>query len=123
MTFFVFQVFLSNDGALHVISTDQQCRTHYPIGETSLVQILSHDLVSQSDGLELLISTNDGTLICMGSGEETMDSIYLEEIYSKTHMMSIPSETKSPNDFLFADRKVFIPILYSSRVSREAKIL
>lgn len=99
-------MFLSNDGALHVVSTDQQCRTHYPIGETSLVQILSHDLVSQSDGLELLISTNDGTLICMGSGEETTQNIYSDAVYSKTSMLSIPAETKSPNDFLFAERKV-----------------
>lgn len=99
-------MFLSNDGALHVVSTDQTCKTHFPIGETSLVQILSHDLVIQSEGFELLIATNDGTLICMGSGEEISVNTFKDDIYKHTHALSLPSETKSPNDFLYADKKV-----------------
>ncbi|XP_052267793.1 uncharacterized protein LOC127869338 isoform X2 [Dreissena polymorpha] len=108
-------VFLANDGALHVISTDQSCRTHFPIGETSLVQILSHDLVAQSEGMELLIATSDGTLICMGSGEETNEKMLSDNMFSKTHALSLPAETRSANDFLFAELKLSVQVLGESR--------
>ncbi|KAL4234802.1 hypothetical protein ACF0H5_006444 [Mactra antiquata] len=108
-------VFLSNDGALHIISTDQSCRTHFPIGETSLVQILSHDLVVQSEGLELLISTNDGTLICMGSGEETDVNVLQDAMYENILMLALTGDTKTSNDFTYAKEKFGIYVLESSR--------
>ena len=103
---FILQIFLTGDGALHFISTDQSCRAHLPLGETSLVQILSHDLVTQSEGLEILISTNDGTLICMGSGNEIADTPFDEQHYKTNLMLSLPSDIKTPNDFLFSNKKV-----------------
>jgi len=56
--------------------------------------------------MELLISTNDGTVICMGSGEEIGGSVMTDEQLSKTQALSLPSELASPNDFLFAEKKV-----------------
>ncbi|WAR19978.1 DEX1-like protein [Mya arenaria] len=113
------QVFLSNDGVLHVISTDQSCRAHFPIGETSLVQILSHDLVSHSEGMELLISTSDGTVICMGSGEETIENVFADEFYHKILALAWPAETPTPNDFLFAENKMGIFVKEGSRKQGE----
>ncbi|XP_052769103.1 uncharacterized protein LOC128209205 isoform X2 [Mya arenaria] len=112
-------VFLSNDGVLHVISTDQSCRAHFPIGETSLVQILSHDLVSHSEGMELLISTSDGTVICMGSGEETIENVFADEFYHKILALAWPAETPTPNDFLFAENKMGIFVKEGSRKQGE----
>ena len=100
------KVFLADDGALHLISTDRSCQTHIPIGETSLVQILSHDLVSQSEGMEILISTNDGTLICMGTGNEVTETTFDDQLYKTSLMLSLSAELKTPNDFLYSDKKV-----------------
>ena len=97
---------MADDGALHLISTDRSCQTHIPIGETSLVQILSHDLVSQSEGMEILISTNDGTLICMGTGNEATETIFDDQLYKTSLMLSLPAELRTPNDFLYSDKKV-----------------
>ena len=97
---------MAGDGALHLISTDQSCKTHVPIGETSLVQILSHDLVSQSEGTEILIATNDGTLICMGTGNEIAEKFFDDQLYKTDLMLSLSSELKSANDFLFSSKKV-----------------
>ena len=89
-----------------MISTDQSCKAHIPIGETSLVQILSHDLVSQSEGTEILIATNDGTLVCMGTGNEVAETFFDDQLYKTDLTLSLPSELKSPNDFIFSNKKV-----------------
>ena len=102
------QVVAADDGTLHIISTDLKCRSHVPIGETSLVQILSHDLVPQSQGLELLVATNDGTLLCLGTGEELADDIDLHEEtrMKQTALLALTSDTKSVNDFSYDVNKV-----------------
>ena len=73
-----------------------------------MVQILSHDLVPQSQGLELLVATNDGTLLCLGTGEELADDINLHEEtrMKQTALLALTSETKSVNDFSYDVNKV-----------------
>ncbi|KAK3608630.1 hypothetical protein CHS0354_042629 [Potamilus streckersoni] len=108
-------VFLSDDGTLHIMSADQSCKTQYSIGEKSLVQILSHELMSLSEGLEILIATSDGTLICMGSGQEPENKFFDEEDNKIRLSLTLPSETKSPNDFVFSKAK---PGIYVNQISR-----
>ena len=94
---------VSDDENLHIISGDGKCRnTVINLGETSLVPILSHDLVKSSPGLEILIATADGTLMCLGrspgSRFTSSDSLLA------TTLQSLPSELKSYNDFYSAGK-------------------
>lgn len=100
------QVFLGANGVLHLMTLDFKCKAQLTLGETSFVQILSYDLVPQSEGLELLVSTNDGTLICLGSGIEPEDLINEDENQKNYMQKSLPSETKSINDFSYDLKKV-----------------
>ncbi|VDI06153.1 Hypothetical predicted protein [Mytilus galloprovincialis] len=96
---------LTDDGYLHVISIDLKCKTKFTLGETTLVQLLAHDLVKGSDGLEILVATNDGALICLGSSQETTDIFIDEEKDKEILKFSLQSETKSPNDFIYGSIK------------------
>lgn len=119
---------MSDDGALHLMSTDLKCNTHMQIGESSLVTVLSHDFVSQSPGPELLVATNDGTLICIGSsqerGEEKPSEDEEELVHREMYLKALPSETKHVNDFSFDSQKVkgikflciFILIVYLTHI-------
>lgn len=65
-------VFLSDDGILHVLASDQSCESQVALADTSLVDLLLHDLSPESSrGPEVLVSTTDGSLVCLGSGVQT----------------------------------------------------
>ncbi|KAJ8308441.1 hypothetical protein KUTeg_013315 [Tegillarca granosa] len=112
-------VFLGANGVLHLMTLDFKCRSQLTLGETSFVQILSYDLVSQSEGLELLVSTNDGTLMCLGSGIEPEDLINEDE--NKKHYMqnSLSCDTNSINDFSYDLKKESIYVMPYSRYEGE----
>ena len=100
-------MFTANDGNLYIISSDQACKVHIPIGETSLVEVLSHDLVKRSPGLELLVATRDGTLICLGVGKELPQDYQIPGAAERFHQKnSCPAVTKTYNDFSFSIHKV-----------------
>ncbi|XP_063426798.1 uncharacterized protein LOC134710372 [Mytilus trossulus] len=110
---------LTDDGYLHVISMDLKCKTKFTLGETTLVQLLAHDLVEGSEGLEILVATNDGALICLGSSEGPTD-IFIDEEKDKERLKySLQSETKSPNDFIFGSIKPNLYITQYSRIEEE----
>ncbi len=100
-------MFVADDGNLHFVSGDQFCKAHLPIGETSLVEIVSHDLVLMSRGLEFVVSTYDGTLFCLGTGLEPHPAEWIgERMYRDYQILSWPAVTKTHNDFTFHDSKV-----------------
>jgi len=47
----------------------------------------------------------------MGSGEEIGGSVVTDEQLIKTQALALPSELASPNDFLFAEKKVCLYFL------------
>jgi hypothetical protein len=61
------------------MSIDLKCKAKFPLGETTLVQLLAFDLVESSDGLEILVATNDGTLLCLGNSKTPKDRFIDEE--------------------------------------------
>lgn len=100
------QVVLDTDGVLHAMSVDRRCQYHVDIGETSLVGIVSHDLVPAVPGVELLVATADGTLVCLSAGNASqsaaneMSESVLREFVRVT---AWPAELRSHNDFVFSD--------------------
>ncbi|ELT95035.1 hypothetical protein CAPTEDRAFT_206740 [Capitella teleta] len=96
-------VTLGNNGYLNVISGDRStCRDTVNLAETSLVQILSHDLVPQAPGLEMLIATEDGTLLCVGSGSNyTTQHSRLDS----ADMIAWPSENRALTDGTYHGQK------------------
>ncbi|ESO96510.1 hypothetical protein LOTGIDRAFT_159926 [Lottia gigantea] len=113
-------VFTTEDGSLHILAGDQRCKVHIPVGETSLVEVLSHDLVIMSEGVELLVATRDGSLICLGSGLETPPEAWIgETMVKRNQLISWPSATKSINDFSFIPKKPVIYIPYHIRYVKE----
>lgn len=101
---------LPSDGHLNIISTNLECHTKVNIAESSLVQILSHDLVPQTKNMELLVATKDGTIICFSVSQPYIEK---EEDYSTEIAMlaSLPSEMKSANDFVFLFHKPRVEIM------------
>ena len=90
----------SDDENLHVVSGDGKCRNNViSLGETSLVSILSHDLVESSPGLELLISTTDGTLMCLRRPPESTFMSNDTSFATYAALQSLPAEMRSYNDF------------------------
>ena len=97
---------LSDDESLHVVSGDGTCRNNViNLGETSLVPILSHDLVESSPGLEILVATIDGTLMCLGRPPGSSFVSSDTPLATYTALQSFPAETRSYNDF-YAGGKV-----------------
>ena len=70
-----------------------------------MVQVLSHDLVSSFDGLELLVAGKDGTLTCLGVKLKAVELRVKFDI-SENIEYNWPSETKGTNGFTFEDGKV-----------------
>lgn len=106
-----FQVFVADDGSLHIIAGDLSCQTHISLEETSFVEVVSQDLVPLRDGLELLVSTKDGSLICLGSLRESPLETLIEDSPRKNaQFRAWPGSLKSPNDFSFTEKKVKIRI-------------
>ena len=100
---------MADDGNLYIIAGDHSCETHIPLEESSLVEVLSHDLSPWKHGLELLVSTKDGSIICLGSMLETPAEDLIEDSKRKALWLKTwPRATKSPNDFAFTDFKVGI---------------
>ena len=64
-------MFVSDDGMLHILASDHSCHWSMALGEASLVDILSYDLVVMNRGVEFLLASSDGSLACFGSGTET----------------------------------------------------
>ena len=102
-----FQVFVADDGNLHIIAGDHSCETHIALEEASMVEVLSHDLLPWKHGVELLVSTKDGSIICLGSVLETVAEDLIEEPKRKQlWLRTWPGATKSANDFAFTEFKV-----------------
>lgn len=98
---------LSREGTLHLLSTDTACRHSVNLGETTLVPLASHDLLPTVPGIELLVATKDGVLMCLMQGNAT----HLEESDSDVGdddslYIAWPSETKSHNDFTFLSDQI-----------------
>ena len=101
------QVFVGDDGNLYIVAGDHSCETHIALEESSLVEVLSHDLSPWKHGLELLVSTKDGSIICLGSVLETPVEDLVDESKRKALWLKTwPRATKSANDFTFTDFKV-----------------
>ncbi|XP_067682032.1 uncharacterized protein [Haliotis asinina] len=109
-------VFVADDSNLYFVSGDQMCQAHLPLGENSLVEIVSHELIQMSRGLELLVSTNDGTLFCLGTGVELLPREWIEETwYQGIQLLAWPAVTKTANDFTVHDQKTGVYIASSTR--------
>ncbi|XP_006822879.1 uncharacterized protein LOC102805817, partial [Saccoglossus kowalevskii] len=100
------------DGSLHVISGDGRCSDVVWLGEQSLVQLLAADLHKETPALELLVSTMDGTLMCLHtSTNKSMTD--LATVTSTLHEWT--AETNTHNSFTFWDSKVGVEISESTR--------
>lgn len=105
------QAIAGDDSHLHLLSSDSACKRTLNLWEKSYTALVSHDLVSQSEGLELVVASQDGTILCLGqtpigteiSGKET------EEL---DRSLTWPSETRSHNDFTYLPFKVRLVTLF-----------
>ncbi len=98
-----FQVAQTDDGYLHIISSDRVCRHALRLGESSLASVLSYDLIPQAPGQELLVSTRDGSLMCLG---QTWDGKQHPEDHRKSVLDGYPAELRTHNGFLYSHSKV-----------------
>ncbi|XP_062604157.1 uncharacterized protein LOC134265978 [Saccostrea cucullata] len=113
-------VVVADDGSIHLISMDLKCKSQIPIGETSLVQVLSHDLVKWFSGMELLVATSDGTVMCLATGPEQAEiQESTDEALRTNHMWSLSSETKTVNDFSFSEKKPGVYVTLFTRKQLE----
>lgn len=90
---------LDSAGFLQILGLDK-CRQAVTLKETSLVQVLSHDMIVTSPGLEFLIATDDGALICLRQTNET--GLLPRDGVSHVNLFSWPMEVKNMNNFAFA---------------------
>ena len=73
-------MFLSDDGILHILASDHSCESQVALADTSMVDLMLHDLSPlASSGAEVLVSTADGSLVCLGSGQPTPPEELAEE--------------------------------------------
>ncbi|KAK3731897.1 hypothetical protein RRG08_043232 [Elysia crispata] len=101
-------VFLSDDGVLHILASDHSCESQVALADTSLVDMLLHDLSPLSSrGLEVLVSTSDGSLVCLGSGQPTPRE-ELEEEESQVIMQRLAVPGGSSNKPLSLDKGVIL---------------
>jgi len=88
------------------MSIDRACQYHVDVGETSLVGIVSHDLVPAMPGIELLVATSDGTLLCLAAGnasQSTASQASAGVMRELARITAWPAERRSHNDFVFSD--------------------
>jgi len=100
------KVVLDTDGVLHAVSVDRHCQYHVDIGETSLASIVSHDLLPAVPGVELLVATADGTLLCLTAGNASQSAasqMSVSVLRELSRVTGWPAELRSHNDFLFTD--------------------
>ncbi|XP_070578887.1 uncharacterized protein [Ptychodera flava] len=93
----------THDGNLQVLSGDGKCSDIIQLGEQSLVQVLAADLVPGSPGLELLVSTSDGTLMCLHTSTDISHP-------ERSILHYWPAETISYNGFTFWNAKVGVMV-------------
>jgi len=93
---------VDTEGVLHAMSVDRNCQYHVDVGETSLVSLVSHDLLPAVPGVELLIATSDGTLLCLTAGNVT-DSEMSSVAAVQHEFVRVVSWPRSHNDFVFTD--------------------
>jgi len=84
------------------MSVDRSCQYHVDVGETSLVSLVSHDLLCAVPGVELLMATSDGTLLCLTAGNVS-DSEVSSMSAVQHEFVRVVSWPRSHNDFLFTD--------------------
>jgi len=100
------QVGLDTDGVLHAVSVDRSCQYHVDIGETSLVSIVSHDLLPAVPGVELVVATADGTMLCLAAGnvsESTANEMSAFVLREFARVTAWPAQLRTHNDFVFTD--------------------
>jgi len=89
---------------LHAMSVDRACQYHVDVGEPSLVSLVSHDLLWVVPGVELLVATADGTLLCLTAGNATTASAdELAELRLWNKVTKWPTQLRAHNDFVFTD--------------------
>uniref|UniRef100_A0A0B7AVA1 DEX1 C-terminal domain-containing protein n=1 Tax=Arion vulgaris TaxID=1028688 RepID=A0A0B7AVA1_9EUPU len=104
-------VFLSDDGELHILAGDHSCLSQVALTDFSLVDILVQNVVLMNRGMELIVSTSDGSLICLGSGSESPpEELYEEEYLVMSSRIAYPSSPHSYNDFIFTVNKILVLI-------------
>ena len=86
-------------GFLQVLGLDK-CRQAVTVKETSLVPVLAHDMITGSPGLEFLIATDDGALLCLRQ-TNTTGLLPLVDI-THVNLFAWPTEVKNANNFAFA---------------------
>ncbi|RUS73497.1 hypothetical protein EGW08_018737 [Elysia chlorotica] len=95
---------LANDGILHILASDLSCESQVALADTSLVDILLHDLSPlTSRGLEVLVSTSDGSLVCLGSGQSTPPEELVED-ESKVIIQRLALPSSSTNRLISLDK-------------------
>jgi len=92
------------------MSLDRSCQYHVDVGETSLVSLVSHDLLSAVPGVELLVATEDGTLLCLTAGNASGSASELAELRLWNRVASWPTQLRAHNDFVFTDN-VSLPVV------------
>jgi len=100
------QVNLDTDGVLHAVSVDRSCQYHVDVGETSLVSLVSHDLLTAVPGVELVVATADGSLLCLAAGNASQspaNQMSASELREMATVTACPTQLRSYNDFVFSD--------------------
>lgn len=101
------KVFLSDDGILHILAGDHSCLFQMALADTSFIDIVTQNVVLLSRGMEFIVATSDGSLICLGSGSESpVEEIIENEFRILHHRLAHPSDSVGQNNFVFSMNKV-----------------
>ena len=80
---------------LHAVSLDLACQYHVDVGETSLVSLVSRDLLPAVPGVELLVAAADGSLLCLAAGNVTTGELSRVAAWSPSHNYFVFSDSVS----------------------------
>ena len=97
------QAVIGDDSHLHLLSANGACRRIVNLWEKSYVAMASHDLSSQSRGLELVVASQDGTVVCLGQ-MSTSEKVQGTELVDPSLTWS--SELEDHNDFTYLPSQV-----------------
>ena len=82
-------------------------KSGFNVVSTYLLYMYSIYLSLWFSGLELLVATNDGTVMCLATGQELAEfQNDIDEPLEANHMISLTSEPKTVNDFSFSEKRV-----------------
>jgi len=98
------------------MSVDRNCQYHVDVGETSLVSLVSHDMLPAVPGVELLVATSDGTLLCLSAGNVT-DSEVSSMAAVQHEFVRVVSWPRSHNDFIFTHSVSIFVVSYTHSLS------